>query len=166
MVSSSSLRLAFLALFISVAVCNAEPTIFVVRHAEKAQGGDEKDPDLSDKGRARAELIAQVLKDAGITAIYATELKRTQQTAAPLARLMKLDVTIVPSKETAMLISKLKATDGAALVVGHSNTVPEILQVLGATRAVTINDSDYDNLFVLAAGAPTKLIHLHLPVAP
>ena len=46
-----------------------------------------KDPDLSDAGRARAESLANVLKDAGITAIYATELKRTQQTAAPLARL-------------------------------------------------------------------------------
>ena len=168
MMSSSSLRLpfAFLALFISITASSAEPTIFVVRHAEKAQGGNEKDPDLSETGRARAESIARVLKDAGITAIYATELKRTQQTAEPLARAMQLEVTVVPAKETATLISKVKATDGDALVVGHSNTVPQILQALGSTTAVTIGDEEYDNLFVLVAGTPTKVIRLHLPVGP
>jgi broad specificity phosphatase PhoE len=84
--SSSSVRLAFLALFISVAACTAEPTIFVVRHAEKAQGGDEKDPDLSGNGRARAELIAEVLKDAGITAIYRDRTQSDPAKAAPIAR--------------------------------------------------------------------------------
>ena len=168
MASSSSVRLAiaFLALFVSCAACAAEPTIFVVRHAEKAQGGDEKDPGLSEAGRARAESIAKVLKDAGITAIYATELKRTQQTAEPLARLMQLDLTIVPAKETAALVSRLRATDGAALVVGHSNTVPQILQALGAATAVTIGEADYDNLFIVPAATATKLIRLHLPVGP
>ena len=146
--------------------CSAEPTIFVVRHAEKAQGGNEKDPDLSEAGRARADSIAGVLKDAGITAIYATELKRTQQTAEPLARALQLEVTVVPAKETATLTSKVKATAGSALVVGHSNTIPQILQALGATATLTIGDDDYDNLFVLSAGAPTKMIHLHLPVGP
>jgi phosphohistidine phosphatase SixA len=164
--SSRSLACAFLAVFISIMACSAEPTIFVVRHAEKAQGGNEKDPDLSEAGRARADSIAGVLKDAGITAIYATELKRTQQTAEPLARALQLEVTVVPAKETATLTSKVKATDGAALVVGHSNTIPQFLQALGATAALAIGDEDYDNLFVLVAGAPTKLIRLHLPVGP
>ena len=134
-----------------------------MRHAEKAQGGDEKDPDLSEAGRARAESIAMVLKDAGITAIYATELKRTQQTAQPLAQLVNIDVTIVPAKEQPALITKLKATDGAALVVGHSNTVPQILQALGVSIAVTIDDNHYDNLFVIVGAAPPKMIRLHLP---
>lgn len=160
---SVSAATALLAFFIGIAPSRAEPTIFLVRHAEKAQDGDAKDPDLSDAGRARAESIAEVLKDAGITAIYATELKRTQQTAEPLARLANVEVTIVPAKETAALIAKLKATDGAALVVGHSNTVPQILQALGVSAPVTIGESDYDNLFVVVGGAPPKLIRLHLP---
>ena len=164
--SSVSATIAFLALLVSVAASAAEPAIFVVRHAEKAQGSDDKDPDLSSAGRARAESIAKVLKDAGITAIYATELKRTQQTAEPLARVMQLDVTIVPAKETATLVSELKAINGAALVVGHSNTVPQILQALGASATVTIGDAEYDNLFILAGGAPPKLLRLHLPVGP
>src|SRR5438045_7579771 len=63
----------------------AQSTIFFVRHAEKAGGGGDN-PDLSEAGRARAESLATVLKDADISAIYTTELKRTQQTAAPLAK--------------------------------------------------------------------------------
>jgi phosphohistidine phosphatase SixA len=161
-----SRAIALLGLLASIVPCTAEPTIFVVRHAEKAQSGSDKDPDLSDAGRARAESIATVLKDAGITAIYATELKRTQQTAEPLARRANLEVTIVPAKDTATLISKLKQADGAALVVGHSNTIPEILQALGASTAVTVDDTEYDNLFIVAAADASKSIRLRLPAAP
>jgi broad specificity phosphatase PhoE len=158
-------RLLFAALafvFCSGAAC-AQPTIFIVRHAEKAQGGDAKDPDLSDAGRERAESLTKVLKDANVTSIFVTEFKRTQQTAEPLAHAAKISVTIVPAKETESLIAKLKSAQGNALVVAHSNTIPEILKSLGAPLSATIEDSDYDNLFVVTAGAPPQLIRLHLP---
>ena len=61
----------------------AQSTIFLVRHAEKKTGDD---PDLTKAGHARAESLAKMLKDADITAIYTSEVKRTQQTAAPLAK--------------------------------------------------------------------------------
>ena len=67
----------------------AQATVFVVRHAERADDGAAKledDPDLSAAGRARAEALAAALEDAGITAIFATQYKRTHQTAAPLAK--------------------------------------------------------------------------------
>jgi len=54
-----------------VSTAAAQSTIFIVRHAEKT-GGD--DPELSEAGRARAESLATVLKDAGITAIYNSEV--------------------------------------------------------------------------------------------
>src|SRR5436190_22872808 len=91
-----------------LATVAAEPTIFIVRHAEKASGGDAKDPLLSEAGRARAESLATTLKDAGITAIYATEFKRTQLTAEPVARAAHVETTIVPARETEQLIEKLK----------------------------------------------------------
>jgi broad specificity phosphatase PhoE len=154
-----------LTLLIAALICAhpvaAQSTLFLVRHAEKADN-DAKDPDISEAGRARADALAKTLKDAGITAIYATELKRTQQTAAPIARALQIDVTIVPAKETEALIAKLKATKGNALVVGHSNTLPGIMQALGVTDAITIGDNDYDNLFVVSTGAPPpKLLRLH-----
>ncbi len=145
----------------------AQSTIFLVRHAEKAEGapgsGEAKDPGLSETGRARAESLATVLKDAGISAIFATEYQRTQQTAEPLAHAIQLDVNLVPAKETAMLVSKLKETQGNALVVGHSNTIPDILKALGATVVYSLDEGDYDNLFVFVPGATPQLIRLHLP---
>ena len=69
----------FILLFVSVPIVSAQPVVVIVRHAEKANGGN--DPDLSSAGRARANELARILKDSGITAIFSTEFKRTQETA-------------------------------------------------------------------------------------
>jgi phosphohistidine phosphatase SixA len=142
-----------------------EQTIFLVRHAERADAGKSasaaSDPDLSEAGRLRAESLGSALKDAVITAIYVTEYKRTQQTAAPLAKATGVSVTIVPAKETEPLIAKLRSATGNNLVIGHSNTLPEIIKALGISTAVTVADSEYDNLFVVTPGPPAQLIHLH-----
>ena len=89
------------------------------------------DPDLSDAGRARAESLAAMLKDAGITAIFVTQFKRTQQTAAPLAKALGLTPVKVNSQEPGSLGDKIKAVPGNVLVVGHSNSVPNTLKALG-----------------------------------
>jgi broad specificity phosphatase PhoE len=145
----------------------AQHTVFLVRHGERAdteKGAAPKmaaDPDLSAAGRDRADYLATVLKDAGITAIYATEFKRTQQTAAPLARKLGLTVTTVNSTDTSALLKHLKSTKGNALIVGHSNTIPEIVKSLAVTSRVRIGDEDFDNLFVVTLGDTPSLIHLH-----
>ncbi len=151
----------FSALLLSFA--SGQSTVFVVRHAEKATDGDAKDPNLSEVGRARAESLAAMLKDANITSIYATEFKRTQETGDPLAKLIRLPLTIVPAKETQSLVAKLKSVEGNALVIGHSNTIPEMLQSLGARDSITIEDADYDNLFVVTLASPARVIRLHFP---
>lgn len=138
-------------------------TIFLVRHAERAaaEGATARDPDLSKAGRKRAEALATELHDAGIGAIYATEFRRTQETAQPLAKQLNLPVTIVPATETAQLIEKLRATTTNALVVGHSNTIPEIIHALGIKTAPAIAESDYDNLFLVVPGSMPQLVRLH-----
>jgi phosphohistidine phosphatase SixA len=136
----------------------AQSTIFMVRHAEKAQGDD---PDLSETGRARAESLANLLKDAGISAIYISEVKRTKQTAAPLARILHLEPITIAAKDRDTLIAKLKASSGNVLVLGHSNTVPDLIKSLGITTPVTIADNDYDNLFVLVLNEKPHLLRLH-----
>src|ERR1700738_507746 len=121
----------FLSLLFVFAVClsvtAAQPTIFIVRHAEKAASVG-KDPDLSETGRARAEALAKTLKDANVAAIYVTEFKRTQQTAAPLAKALGISVTNVPAKDIATLTAKLRASNGNALVVGHGDTIPNLIR--------------------------------------
>ena len=153
------LFLALLALVLFAQDASAQAVVFLVRHAEKADP-ESKDPDLSAEGRSRAEALAQIVKDVGVTAIFATEFKRTQQTAAPLSKLTSIPIKTVPAKDTAALIAKLKKTQGSVLVVGHSNTLPEIIRALGVREPITIPDTAYDDLFVVKTEtSPPELIH-------
>jgi 2,3-bisphosphoglycerate-dependent phosphoglycerate mutase len=154
-------RLGFYFLLLSafLSTATAQSTIFIVRHAEKADAT--KDPDLSEAGRARAEALAKTLRDANITAIYATEFKRTQQTAAPLAKILGITVTILPAKDNAALIAKLRASTGNALVVGHGDTIPDLIKALGISDPINIGENDYDNLFAVVLDQKPHLFRLH-----
>ena len=159
--------LALLLLLGTAADTYAQGTIFLVRHAERADSGTMSgttmatDPDLSEAGRARAESLAMMLKDAGIKAIYTTEYQRTRQTAAPLAKALGIEVTVVPSRDMKGLIETLKGVTAPVLVVGHSNTVGETIAALGISEPVKIGDAEYDNLFIVSPGAKPALIRLH-----
>lgn len=143
-----------------ISVAPGQSTIFLVRHAEKAAAGG-ADPDLSEAGRARAESLATVLKDAGISVIFATELKRTQQTASPLSKSLRLDPVVIPANDSATLITRLRSTPANALVVGHGNTIPDLIKKLGITEPINIAENDYDNLFVVVLYDRPRLIRLH-----
>lgn len=161
-------RLVLNLVFLLVALpAAAQQAIFVVRHAERADTASgaapmmATDPDLSDAGRARAESLAAALKDAKITAIFVTPYKRTQQTAEPLAKALGIQPTAIDPKDAAGLIEKVKATAGNVLVVGHSNTVPDVLTRLGIADAPKLADTDYDNLFLVLRGDKSSLVRLH-----
>lgn len=154
------LAASLLFFFLFSLTATAGPTIYFVRHAEKATtGGD--DMDLSEAGRARAESLATVLKDAEISAIYTTEFKRTHQTAAPLATALRLSPEIISSKDRITLVTKLRASSGNILVVGHSNIIPDLIKTLGITTPISIADNDYDNLFVVILEEKPRLLRLH-----
>jgi 2,3-bisphosphoglycerate-dependent phosphoglycerate mutase len=152
----------FLAMLLATEA-GAQSTVFLVRHAERADATPTMgaDPDLSEAGRARAESLATLLKDAEITAIFVTEFKRTQQTAAVLAKALGLTVKIVTSKDTAALVKQVQSSKGNVLVVGHSNSVPDVITGLGVKTPVTIGDNDFDNLFLVNRGTPPSLLRLH-----
>src|ERR1044072_5463679 len=95
-------------------------TSAIVRHAERG-ANDPKDPDITAQGRNRAERLAQILKHADIRAIFTTEFKRTQETAAPTAKATGVVPTVIGGKNVTMLISKLRQLPGNALVVAHGN---------------------------------------------
>jgi broad specificity phosphatase PhoE len=156
--------MAALALLLLPAAALAQSTVFVVRHAERADAGmaavSGADPDLSEAGRARAEALKGMLKDARIARIYVTEFKRTRQTAEPLAKLLGLEPAVVPSSDTAALADRVKSAPGNVLVVAHSNTLPGILKALGVDETVTIADAEYDNLFLVTRGASPPMVRL------
>ena len=139
--------------------------LILVRHAEKKIVPPEnKDPDLSPAGVARAEELVRMFSDAGVTAIYATQYKRTQQTIKPLADKLRLPVTQVEAKQTPELVKQIRAR-GAGQVVfiaGHNNTVPEIIAALGGPQLPVIPETEYDNLYILIiqADGSAKLLKM------
>lgn len=150
-----------LALFLATLPAAAEPAVFIVRHAEKeTTDAAAKDPDLSPAGRERAASLARMLREVGVAAIFATEYKRTQQTAEPISRATNVAVTVVAAKDTTALLEKLNATNGNALVIGHSNTLPEILKAMGIPGEISIADHEYDNLFIWNRSAAREVIRL------
>ena len=165
----SSPRIA-LAAFLLVAFAPpalAQEVVFVVRHAERADTAAPgmskgiEDPPLSAEGEARAKRLAGMLRGADVKQVFASQFKRTQLTAQPLATAEHLEITIVTAKDIDALVQKLRTAKGASLVVGHSDTVPQILKALGAKDDVKISDNEYDNLFVVVnADGETRLVKL------
>lgn len=141
---------------------SAQKLVFLVRHAERADAGatPQTDPPLSSAGQARAQKLAAMLADAGITSIVTTEFVRTQQTAEPLATKLRVTAETVPAANTTGVVATLKISHAneIVLVVGHSDTLPAILKAYGKAY-VAIADSEYDNLFIIvpATGTVTRL---------
>jgi broad specificity phosphatase PhoE len=140
-------------------------TVILVRHAEKKIVPPEnKDPDLSQAGLARAQELARMFGATGITAIYATQYKRTQQTAKPLADKLGLPVTQVESKKTSELVKQLRSRNAGQVVfvAGHNNTVPEIIAALGGPKLPIIPEEEFDNLYILTiqSDGSAKLIKM------
>ncbi len=135
--------------------------VFIVRHAEKES--EEKDPPLSTIGRARAERLARILADVPLAACIGTGYLRTQQTVDPAAKGAGIETETVAPHDFSALLTRLDALPGgsAALVAGHSNTVPEILKRLGIAEPGTIADDSYGELFAVRRGGDgTELLRL------
>ena len=139
----------------------AQVTVILTRHAEKA-AAPANDPPLTEAGHQRAALLASMLAESGVSAIYVTEFQRTQQTAEPLAVRVHITPIVIPANDTEALVKAFRARQsGVVVVVGHSNKLPEIIAALGGPK-VKIPESDYDNLFVLTLGASqASLLRLH-----
>ena len=157
-----------LALILSISLllaagADSAPVIFIVRHAEKASTGG-NDPDLSLQGQKRADALAQILKDSQIRSVFVTEFKRTQETAAPTAKAARVSPNVVPANDIGALVEKLRALNDNALVVGHGNTIPDLLKALGIAKPVSIPDDDYTEIFAVLAGDTPQLLRLHYPL--
>lgn len=125
--------------------------VFLVRHTEREWDGD--DPPLRPAGEARAQALAQTLRDAGVTAIITTQWRRTHDTAKPLASLLKIRPEVVPVYEgkaveniEAVAAAVRRYKDETVLVVGHI-TVTGVIAALGGPRLPTICEPVFSQLF-------------------
>jgi broad specificity phosphatase PhoE len=160
---STFLAPVWLALFAFVAVAAASvafwarattTTIVFVRHAEK-QLGTIEDPPLTQEGDERAQRLAGLFGDrspvGAIDAIYATKTRRAQATAAPLAA--RLGLQVITADEPPELLARRVRREqhgGVALVVGHSNTVPQMVAALSARQDIpAMPDDDFGTIYVV-----------------
>jgi hypothetical protein len=138
----------------------ATTVIVVVRHAETEMGAD-PDPGLSVDGRERAARLAKMLSQArparGIDAIFASELKRTQQTVAPLSETLALPLNVVPSATWNELPRRiLRGHRGEFIVVsGNTTTIPPLIEALSGEK-VQLRDDEYDAMFIIFAPQISK----------
>jgi broad specificity phosphatase PhoE len=147
-------------------------TIIFVRHADTDVAMATDDPPLNEQGRQRAEMLADFLQDvdvvAGVDAIYVSDKRRTQETAAPLAERLNLKVTVADQTETARFIRRVLRNHRGeiVLVVSHSNLIAPLIDELhGSKRLPPIEHDDYDEVYIVTTPAYGKVKTLRLHYA-
>ncbi len=126
-------------------------TVILVRHAEKVADGS-KDPPLTAQGQARAQALATRLHGTPLKAVYSTSYARTRQTAAPAASDHALSVIEYDAKTAAPELAqrlRVEAAGATVLVVGHSNTVPDIAAALCHCEVPAMSEAEYDRLMTV-----------------
>ena len=149
-------------------------TVFLVRHAERAAAPRE-DPPLTEAGTARAQLLARILGKSGIKTIVTSQYLRTRATAEPLAKQLGITSVAISLKTSAAnprqvtaesiqeIVDKILQKPGEnALVIGHSNSVPDVIKALGGDVVPTIDEKEFDDLFVVTVYAKGKARVNHL----
>lgn len=159
-------RIGLTIAFMAVAACTAaaqaarSTTVILVRHAEKAAEPAD-DPPLTAAGEARAQELWTAIKNAGVSAVITTQFARTRRTAQPTASAVHITPEVVTAgaathaQDVANAVRKHAGQ--TVLVVGHSNTIPAIIEALGAERPPAICDPEYDNLFVVTIAPDGKV---------
>lgn len=166
MVKSKALLFLFVVLLITAfSPHQNDPitTYILVRHAEKVD--DSSDPDLSESGVQRAKVLDSLLSNADLHAIYTTDYTRTRETVKFISDRMELNARIYnPSEQQIFLNELLSYNQGETILIsGHSNTIPELANLLLNREHFTENfdESDYGNLLIITrSGNETTMLHL------
>lgn len=136
-------------------------SIYLVRHAEKAVSSEtSKDPPLSDCGKARAQYLAKSLKKKRIEAVYSTDYKRTINTAKPTAKAKSLEIEFYNPRELKQFAELLLTKKQNALVVGHSNTTPQLVGFLLKDQLESIPEDIYNRVYqiIIKAGKVSLIL--------
>lgn len=135
--------------------------VFIVRHAERAPQPPD-DPPLAPEGQQRAELLSEMLAAMPVSTIITTNYRRTQETAAPLARRTGLAPAVIGIRRGEVpahideVVQAVRKASGVVVVVGHSNTVPGIVAGLSSSRPVPICETTFANLFIVMPTEPAR----------
>jgi len=134
----------------------AVSTIYLVRHAEKEKGDD---PALTEAGIIRAEELKTKLKRKGVQYIHSSDYRRTVATAKPLADELNLEIQIYNPRDLHEITEEIKARPGVHLVVGHSNTTPQLASLISGQMMEEMPETEYDRFIEInldKTGATTE----------
>jgi broad specificity phosphatase PhoE len=134
------------------------PSFYVMRHLQKAEG---QDPPLSLEGQANARKLIGFFAAERPRVAYVSTTRRAYQTAAPAAKKLRMRIRRYDPADTAGLVARVLAERGPVLVVGHSNTVPEIVARLGGERPAPLAETDYGDMWHLW-GTPRRTERLRV----
>lgn len=127
---------------------DGERAIYVIRHAEKK--ADKDDPALSKEGEERAGKLTEILQDKDIKAVYSSDTRRTRHTIIPFADEEGLYLQIYDTDDHGELVAKLQEEEENVVVIGHSDTMHHIINLLiGRTIMEELDESDYENIFIV-----------------
>jgi len=134
-------------------------TFYLVRHAEKELTGD--DPALSDAGYARAQALSEELRGVKLDGIYSTDTRRTRDTAAPTLARTNLSLQFYDGRALSEFAQQLSSVEGNYLIVGHSNTTPQLAEALGGEGGDPIVEAnEYYRLYVLRRSGDVVITEL------
>ena len=137
----------------------AGTTVWLVRHAEKVDSTPASG--LTAEGTTRACGLAHQLQSAGIETIHSSDYRRTRDTAAPVAERLGLEVSLYDPRKLEQIAATLREAGGVHLVVGHSNTTPQLVRLLGG-EATDMDESVYHRLYrVTLDGERVETLLLH-----
>ena len=135
---------------------DASYTLYLIRHAEKQPDGSH-DPALTEVGKHRSDQLANWFKDKDIKDIWSSDYQRTRDTAGPLLSELGLELHIYDPRNQAALVENLVKNQKTSLIVGHSNTIPDLARLLCDCTIADMDDSEHDRLIVISvAGTNTQ----------
>lgn len=130
----------------AAAPASAAESVYIIRHLQKAAGDD---PALTPQGAAGAQALAELLGNRRIQAVFATPTRRAIQTGTPLAVRLGLPVTRYDPADAAALVQAARDIPGNILVIGHSNTVPDLVAQFGGARPGPLTEQDYGTIYLV-----------------
>jgi phosphohistidine phosphatase SixA len=125
-------------------------TLVLTRHAEKESS--KGDPKLTKAGYERAENLKNILLPLNPERCYTTSPARCVLTTMPLAKAIKSPNAHYQAKDYYSLFDTVikEHKTKRALIVGHSNTIPEMLNLLiGEKQYDEFDESEYSRLFLV-----------------
>ncbi len=133
-------------------------SIYLVRHAEKQVSKD--DPKLSQCGELRAKQLATILEHTAIKQVYSTPYRRTMATAAPFSQQQQLAIKQYSPAKLEQFAQQLLQQKANTLVVGHSNTTPQLAALLSEIAVEDITEKQYRNLYQIQVSDNGKTLTL------